>query len=89
MTAGLITKIVDNLQINLQNMHIRIENDDMIEPDNSFSIGITLQEIDLYTTDENWERTYIDRTKTANKGKAMNKVLKVHNFGVYYKTKET
>ena len=89
MTAGLITKIVDNLQINVQNMHIRIENDDMIEPDNSFSIGITLQEIDLYTTDENWERTYIDRTKTANKGKAMNKVLKVHNFGVYYKTKET
>ena len=42
MTAGLITKIVDNLQISLQNLHMRIENEDTIEPDNSFSLGITL-----------------------------------------------
>ena len=67
-------------------MHIRFENEDMIEPDNSFSIGLTLQELDLYTTDENWERTYIDRTQKKNQGKAMNKLLKISNFGVYYKT---
>ena len=29
MMKGLITKIVDNLQINLQNVHIRIENEDL------------------------------------------------------------
>ena len=58
-------------------------------PDNSFSLGVTLQEIDLYTTDENWGRIYIDRTLEKNKGKPMNKVLKMHNLGVYYKTKET
>ena len=70
-------------------MHIRVENEDLIEPDNSFSLGLTLQGIDLYTTDENWERTFIDRTKAANKRVAMNKILKIHNFGVYYKTKES
>ena len=89
MTAGLVTKIVDNLQISLQNMHLRVEHEDYIEPVNSFSLGLTLQDIDLYTTDENGERTYLDRTKASNKGKAMNKVLKINNFGVYYKTSET
>lgn len=64
MTAGLVTKIVDNLQISLQNMHLRVEHEDLIEPDNSFSLGLTLQNIDLYTTDEYWQRTYIDRTSS-------------------------
>jgi len=42
MTAGLITKIVDNIQVQLKNLHLRVENEDTIEPDNSFSLGITL-----------------------------------------------
>lgn len=58
-----MTKIVDNLQINLQDLHLRIEHEDTIQTENSFSLGITLQEIDLFTTDQNWERIYIDRTK--------------------------
>ena len=62
MTAGLVTKIIDNLQISLKDLHVRIEHEDCAEPDNSFSIGYTLQGIDLYTTDENWQRVYIDRT---------------------------
>ena len=88
MTAGLITKIVDNIQVSLKNLHLRVEHEDTIVEDNSFSLGITLQEMDLYTTDESWNRIYLDRTKQQNKDKAMNKVLKIHNFGVYYKTKE-
>ena len=42
MTAGLITKIVDNIQINIKNLHLRVENEDTLENDNSFSLGITL-----------------------------------------------
>ena len=66
MTSSLITKIVDNLQINLKDIHVRIENEDTLEPENSFSLGITLQEIDLYTTDANWKRVYLDRTKAGS-----------------------
>ena len=73
----MITKIVDNLQIKLSNLHVRIEHEDTIETENSFSLGVTLQEIDLYTTDKNWNRIYLDRTKEANKGVAMNKVLRI------------
>ena len=89
MTASMITRIVDNLQVSLKNLHIRVEREDVITPQNSFSLGITLQEIDLYTTDANWERIYIDRTKDVNKRTAMHKVLKIKNFGIYYKTGET
>lgn len=52
-------------------------------------MGITLQAIDLYTTDETWGKNFVDRTKEGNKKKAMFKILVIKNFGVYYKTKET
>ena len=89
MTESLITKIVDNLQISLRNIHIRVEYENLKEPDDSFSLGLTLQNVDLQTTDENWEPTYIDRTEKKNKNIAMNKLLKVNNFGIYYKIGET
>ena len=54
MKESLITKIVDNLQISLSNMHLRVEYEDLKEPDDSFSLGLTLQNVELYTTDENW-----------------------------------
>jgi len=42
MTASLVTKIIDNLQISLKNLHVRVENEDTTEPDLSFSMGLTL-----------------------------------------------
>jgi len=89
MMSSLVTKIVDNLQIKLTNMHIRIENEDAVDRNNQFSLGVTLQGIDLHTTDDCWERIFIDRTKEINKAKSMFKLLKIVNFGIYYKTKET
>lgn len=89
MMASLVTKIVDNLQVSLENLHVRVEHEDTIGPENSFSLGITLQKLDLFTTDEKWNRIYIDRTKQVNQAKAMNKLLEVTNYGVYYKTRET
>ena len=89
MFASLVTKIIDNLQIRVENLHIRIENEDSVEINNQFSMGVTLQEIDLHTTNSEWERIYVDRTKERNKDQPMYKLLKVQNFGVYYKTAET
>lgn len=56
MFGGLVSKIVDNLQVSLTNLHIRIENEDDNNPINQFSLGISLQAIDLYTTNRKWER---------------------------------
>ena len=58
----MITKILDNLQVALRNIHLRIENEDANDQDATFSIGITLQSVDLYTTDVNLKKTYVDRS---------------------------
>ena len=88
MFGGLVGKIVDNLQVSLTNLHLRIENEDDNNPINQFSLGVSLQAIDLYTTNRKWERGYVDRTKAENKNEPMFKILDVFNFGVYYKTQE-
>jgi len=58
----MITKILDNLQVALRNIHLRIENEDAADQDATFSIGITLQSVDLFTTDVNLKKTYVDRS---------------------------
>ena len=62
MLNAMITKIIDNLNVSLRNIHLRIENEDTNDQDATFSIGITLQSIDLYTTDANLKKTYVDRS---------------------------
>jgi len=42
MTSSMVTKIVDNLQIRLEDLHLRVEHQDTIQTENSFSLGITL-----------------------------------------------
>lgn len=43
MMKGLITKIIDNLQIQIQNVHVRIENEDLEDKQSTFSLGVTLK----------------------------------------------
>jgi len=76
-------KILDNIHINIKNVHFRIEEPNKIP---FFSLGFTLQEIIVINTDENWKEIFIDR----NKYKDLNiyKLLKIENFGFYLKNNE-
>ena len=56
MTAAMISKIIDNLQVSLSKIHIRVESVDADVENNQFSLGVTLQAIELFTTDKNWIR---------------------------------
>lgn len=47
-------KIIDNLEISISNIHIRVE-----FPDHS--AGIMLENMSVYTTDELWLRSFTDR----------------------------
>jgi len=78
-----LVKILDNLHVNIKNLHIRIE-DTTKRP--FYSLGFTLQEMLIVNTNENWEEQFIDR----NKQKDLNvfKLLKIQNFGFYLKTDE-
>ncbi|KAL4641944.1 vacuolar protein sorting-associated protein 13C isoform X1 [Arapaima gigas] len=50
----LATQVIKNLQIKISSIHIRYE-DDLSDPERPLSMGVTLAELSLQTTDENWK----------------------------------
>ena len=89
MMKSLITKVIDNLQMTLTNVHLRVENEDLDDVQCTFSLGLTLRQIRFHTTDQEWTRKFVDRTASENADKPLNKLLEVNDFAVYYKTQET
>ncbi|KAF3765567.1 vacuolar protein sorting-associated protein 13 [Cryphonectria parasitica EP155] len=66
-TASLVTKIVDNLQVTVKNIHVRYE-DSISAPGHPFALGVTLEEFSAISTDGEWKPTFIqDSTKTTHK----------------------
>jgi vacuolar protein sorting-associated protein 13A/C len=57
-TDSLVTKIVDNLQITVKNIHVRYE-DSISAPGHPFALGLTLEEFSAVSTDGEWKPTYI------------------------------
>ncbi|XP_036442421.1 vacuolar protein sorting-associated protein 13C isoform X5 [Colossoma macropomum] len=49
----LATQVIKNLQVKITSIHIRYE-DDVSDPERPLSMGVTLSELSLQTTDENW-----------------------------------
>jgi vacuolar protein sorting-associated protein 13A/C len=83
MMAAMVTKIIDNLQVSITNVHVRVESTDIAR----ISTGLTLQAIELCTTDNNWSKQFVDRAKEQNA--TLFKLLSIKQFGVYHKTEET
>ena len=66
MLKSLTTKIIDNLQVTINNVHVRVENEDLEDDKATFSLGITLQSLLFNTTDQKWNKMFIDRTLPEN-----------------------
>ncbi|KAG0317193.1 hypothetical protein BGZ99_006445, partial [Dissophora globulifera] len=63
----LITKVVDNLQVSINNIHVRYE-DKMSDPQHPFSAGLTLSQLSAVSTDGEWVPTFIhDEANTIHK----------------------
>jgi hypothetical protein len=61
---GLKSKIIRNLQIKIENLHIRFEG----KTSKPFAVGITLKSLNLSTTDNNWDPSVIrENIPTINK----------------------
>ncbi|KAK4234211.1 hypothetical protein C8A03DRAFT_38027 [Achaetomium macrosporum] len=66
-TESLVTKIVDNLQVSVKNIHVRYE-DAISAPGHPFALGVTLEEFSAVSTDGEWKPTFIqDSSKTTHK----------------------
>ena len=62
----LMTKVLNNLQFSVTNIHVRYE--DNVSAPQRFAAGITLSELSAISTDENWiPQTIGDAIKTIHK----------------------
>ncbi|RCI00207.1 hypothetical protein CU097_014138 [Rhizopus azygosporus] len=75
----LITRILNNLQFSIKNIHIRYE--DNVSTQHRFAAGITLNELSAITTDENWTPNTM--------GEAVNTIFKLatlESLSIYWDT---
>lgn len=79
-TENLITKIIDNLQVTIRNIHIRYE-DDSVLTESPYSIGITLDELSAVSTDDSWLPSFISITQAFT-----HKLLTLKSLSVYMVT---
>ncbi|KAJ3031870.1 UNVERIFIED_CONTAM: hypothetical protein HDU68_011629 [Siphonaria sp. JEL0065] len=81
----LITKIVDNLQISIENIHIRYEDRSLGgSEEKQLSIGITLSRLSAESTDEFWKATFIH-----DEVGIIHKLMTLDSLAVYFNNDDT
>lgn len=81
-TTQLITKIVDNLQVTIKNIHLRFE-DKTSNKERMFSFGAVMQSLSAVSTDEKWLETFL-----VNPQDAVHKLVRLDSFALYWDTWE-
>jgi len=71
----LATQIIKNVQVKITDIHIRYE-DKVTKPEHPFSLGITLHNLSVHTTDENWKACVVQDEATM--------IYKVRNNNMFY-----
>ncbi|OHT11522.1 hypothetical protein TRFO_18966 [Tritrichomonas foetus] len=79
MWNGVLTKILDNLVINIKNIHIRIEAS--VGSNNFIGIGITIPSINAFTIDGNDQQTFL-----SDHPSLLRKKVTINSFGIYVDT---
>ena len=78
-SGQLIIRIIENLQIEIDNIHVEVKGPD-------FNAGVTFRSINLITTDDNGKRTFVDRSE-ANRSDFLFKELNLFDLRVFLEKK--
>jgi vacuolar protein sorting-associated protein 13A/C len=76
-TDSLVSKIIDNLQITIKNIHIRYE-DFGCYTKIPYAFGITLDELSAVSTDENWVANFIQNVSNISRKLLLLKSLTIY-----------
>lgn len=79
-TSSLVTKIIDNLQVTVKNIHVRYE-DSISAPGHPFALGLTLEEFSAVSTNGEWKPTFIQESTTVT-----HKLATLGALAVYWNT---
>lgn len=78
--SSLVTRIVDNVQVTVRNIHVRYE-DALSSPAHPFSVGFILAELSAVSTDANWQPTFVQ-----NSAQGIHKLARLEALSVYWNT---
>ncbi|KAH7104413.1 vacuolar protein sorting-associated protein vps13 [Auriculariales sp. MPI-PUGE-AT-0066] len=78
--ASLTSKIINNLQITVKNIHVRYE-DSLSNPGHPFAAGVTLEGFTVHSTDGDWKRAFTQSTK-----QVVYKLAQLTSMAVYFNT---
>lgn len=84
--SNLMTKVIDNLQIKIKGIHVRLEDTHFFSQ--PISMGVTLERLFVESKNERGDADFIDRTLEKNKAKPIRKHIDMRNFGVYCEPKD-
>ncbi|KAJ8945035.1 hypothetical protein NQ318_019029 [Aromia moschata] len=77
--AGLVTEIIENLQLQIQDVHIRYE-DSISIPNQNVAFGVTIESLTAQSCDSNWLPSFIQAAKSTESFK----LLDLQKFSLYW-----
>jgi hypothetical protein len=78
-------RIVDNIEIEIRNVHIRYEDSTTI-PGTTFAAGLTLDSFGISTCDDNWKEIFVSRNPKDTKS-TIRKLARLQRLGIYWSLK--
>uniref|UniRef100_A0AAV1T4Y3 Vacuolar protein sorting-associated protein n=1 Tax=Peronospora matthiolae TaxID=2874970 RepID=A0AAV1T4Y3_9STRA len=80
----LLVKALDNVQVHVQHLHLRME-DAVSDPGCPYAVGMTLDAIIIKSADEGWNYTMVGRGTSPPHGMSfIRKKMDVNKFGIYW-----
>uniref|UniRef100_M4BNJ8 Chorein N-terminal domain-containing protein n=1 Tax=Hyaloperonospora arabidopsidis (strain Emoy2) TaxID=559515 RepID=M4BNJ8_HYAAE len=77
--ARLFNKIIDNVELHVRRIHIRLE--DYSTGDHPFSVGMTIESVHVQSTNSNWQPSYVDTSKSHEP--RIYKIMELNHLSVY------
>ncbi len=78
----LMTKLVDNVEFHVRNVHIRYE-DHLSNPLQPFALGLTFNKLHLKSTNEHYQEVYVNRAGDKEAQRGIFKHIALHKLSAY------
>ncbi len=75
-------KIIDNLKMQIKNIHVRFEESN---PNHTYAFGVALKSLNFGTTDKNWKPVFVER-ENGREEEPIFKCMTIDNFKVYWQS---
>ncbi|KAI9912176.1 hypothetical protein PsorP6_009273 [Peronosclerospora sorghi] len=77
--ARLFNKIIDNLELHIRRIHVRIE--DHNTGDHPFALGLTIESVHIQSTNSSWQPSFVDTFKSIEP--RIFKIIELNHLSVY------